>query len=174
MLHDSVSRPDADAGSRWSVWIATGLGVGLATPAPGTVGGLWGLLLVAAISPIQPLGAQLAAIAVTVLVGVAISSRAAAALGAGHDPQAIVLDETVALPIVFLGAGPLGAARVVAGYLLFRCFDIAKPPPADWAEKLPGGWGIIADDCIAAIYAAVALQGLLWLDAVAGSGWLDA
>ena len=62
----------------------------------------------------------------------------------------MALDEIVALPIVFLGLGEPNAAAWVAGFVLFRVMDITKPPPVKWGERLPGGWGIVADDLLAA------------------------
>ena len=51
----------------------------------------------------------------------------------------------------------------VSGFLLFRLFDIVKPPPARRLERLHGGWGIMADDFAAGVYAWAALQGLIRL-----------
>ncbi len=153
-------------GASWNssaVWLATGLGVGLVTPAPGTIGGLWGLPLAWALLQIPQPGGQLAAIVVVGLLSVAVCTRAARALVGTKDPQAIVLDEIASVPIVFF-ALPVDRPLVwLAGYVLLRIFDISKPPPAKWLERLPAGWGIMADDWMAALYAALALRGLLWL-----------
>jgi phosphatidylglycerophosphatase A len=119
------------------------------------------------------------------LVGVWTASRAAAYLGA-KDPQIIVIDEVsgqylalfvaslwpthVALQIpcgpaytTVIGA-PLNWKCVLAGFILFRVFDIWKPFPARQAESLPRGWGIMADDWIAGLYAALGL----WILRAAG------
>ncbi len=95
-----------------------------------------------------------------------------AALGASGDPGAVVLDEIVALPIVFLGAPAITWQVLVAGYLLFRLFDITKPGLVREIENLPGGWGIVADDVAAAALAWAALRGLMWIDRAASLGWL--
>jgi phosphatidylglycerophosphatase A len=145
-----------------AVWIATGLGVGLVAPAPGTVGGLWGLPLAWALLQIPTPGGQLAAIGILGLLGVALCTRAMHALGGMKDPQAIVLDEIASVPIVFIGLSGAEPWVWVAGYGLLRLFDISKPFPCKWLERLPAGWGIMADDWMAAIYAALALRGLLW------------
>lgn len=158
--------------SRAAVWIATGLGLGLVTPAPGTVAGLWGIGLAAAVALISPLGVQLTVILLLALVAVPICGSAARSLGASGDPGAIVLDEIVALPIVFVGVPAVTWPIIIAGYLLFRICDIAKPGLARSAEKLPGGWGIVADDCVAAVLACLLLHGALWLDRQAGLNWL--
>jgi phosphatidylglycerophosphatase A len=120
-----------------------------------------------AIGLLPALNAQLLAIGMVGLASVAICSAAARALGGGKDPQSIVLDEIAALPIVFLGVEATGPPIWLAGWLLFRAFDITKPPPIRQFERLPAGWGIMADDWVAAAGACVALHLLLWLDKVA-------
>ena len=160
-------------GGRLAVWVATGLGVGLVTIAPGTIGGLWGLPLAWAVGQIaSPLGQQLAVVAIG-LLGVAICTRAARALGGEKDPQAIVLDEIAALPIVLLGVSNPGPTVWLLAFALFRLFDITKPFPARQAERLPAGWGIMADDWVAAGYAWIALQALFWVDQALNLAWLS-
>ncbi len=165
---------DTSLSGRLAVWVATGLGVGLVTPAPGTVGGLWGIPLAAAIAKLPGEIGQTAAIGVLIIAAVAICGAAARTLGAAADPQPVVLDEIVVLPIVFLGAGPMTWQLLLAGFLLFRLFDIWKPGLAREAEKLPGGWGIVADDLVAAALAWAALRGVLWLNTAAGLEWFGA
>lgn len=161
MNHEKPS--DFSLSKRVAVWIATGLGVGCATPAPGTVGGLWGIPLAWAVAQLPAGLWQIAAILTILAVTVGICNHAARLLG-GKDPQEIVLDEIAALPIVFFATG-IGDWRVLlAGWLLFRLFDITKPPPARQVESLPAGWGIMADDVVAALYACAVLWGLVWLD----------
>jgi len=149
---------------KFAVWLATGLGVGLVSPAPGTIGGLWGLPLAWAVGLLPSTGAEVLAIGLIGLASVAICSRAARSLGGSKDPQSIVLDEIAALPIVFLGIQPAHWTVWLTGWLLFRAFDITKPPPIRQFERLPAGWGIMADDCAAAAAACIALHGLLWID----------
>jgi phosphatidylglycerophosphatase A len=125
---------------------------------------------------------SLAAFVIVGLIGVWSSSRAAAYAGA-KDPQYVVIDEvsgmqlTLILAIVPLGLPthllPADEASVFAlysalsllnwkylllGFILFRVFDIWKPWPIRRLEKLPGGWGIMADDWMAGIYAAILLR----------------
>jgi len=125
---------------------------------------------------------SLAALVIIGLIGVWSSSRAAAYTGA-EDPQHVVIDEvsgmqlTLVLAIVPLGLPthllPADEASVFAlysalsllnwkylllGFILFRVFDIWKPWPIRPLEKLPGGWGIMADDWMAGIYAAILLR----------------
>jgi phosphatidylglycerophosphatase A len=87
-------------------------------------------------------------------------SRAAARLGLGKDPGAIVFDEAAAMALTLLVVPPAARtpATVAAAFLLFRFFDITKPPPARQCERLPAGLGIMADDWAAAAWAAVALM----------------
>ncbi len=148
----------------FAVWVGTGLGVGLVSPAPGTIGGLWGLPLAWLVMQLGPLGVQLLVIVLIGVASVVICSVAATALGGSKDPQAIVLDEIAALPIVYIGIDNPGPAVWLAGWLLFRLFDITKPPPTRQFEKLPGGLGIMADDWIAAIEACVLLHILIAVD----------
>jgi len=172
MRQDFTGGKASTLGARVAVWVATGLGLGLVTPAPGTIAGLWGVPLVPAIALLPNLGAQAAVIAVLLVAAVALCGAAARALGASGDPGSIVLDEIVVLPIVFLGVPTLTWPCLVAGFLLFRLFDIWKPGLVREAEKLPGGWGIVADDLVAAVLAWVALRGVMGLDRWAGWHWL--
>jgi phosphatidylglycerophosphatase A len=121
------------------------------------------------------------------VVGVWTASRVAAYLGS-EDPQIIVIDEVSGQYLTLLvgglwpgrfeatrifggphsfgnfGALPLNWKCVLAGFILFRVFDIWKPFPARQAESLPRGWGIMADDWIAGLYAALGL----WILRAAG------
>lgn len=125
-------------------------------PAPGTFGALWGLPLAwgYALLPGE-IWPWVAAVAV-LLLGVPICNRAASDLGL-KDPGPVVWDEFATVPLVFLLV-PFGGPWVaVIGFALHRVFDIAKPWPCNRLERLPGGWGIVADDVAAALYAAVVL-----------------
>ena len=101
----------------------------------------------------------LAAVAVILLpVGIWAGNRALEDFGA-KDPKQFVLDEAGGQMIACLGALPMLQAswnlwiNIAAAFVLFRLLDIIKPPPIRQAERLPGGWGIMADDLIAAIIA---------------------
>lgn len=169
---DNHTDPSGSLHGRLCVWLATGFGLGFVTPAPGTFAGAWGLALAAAISLLPSPWVQIAVIVVLALAAVAVCDVAARAMGSSGDPGAIVLDEIVALPIVFVGAGPMNWTLLLTGYLLFRICDITKPGLARTAERLPGGWGVVADDCVAALLAAMLLQVALWIDRAAGYEWL--
>jgi phosphatidylglycerophosphatase A len=157
---------------RMAVWLASGLGIGFGTRAPGTVGGLLGLALVPLMDKAANLEVQLAIVAGLLLVGVVVCDLAARALGEADDPQPIVLDEIVVLPIVFIATPPLSWRLAIVGYLLFRLFDITKPGMVRRVERLSGGLGIVADDALAAALAWATLQLLLWVDGATRLHWL--
>lgn len=145
-------------GLRISFALATGFGVGHFPVMPGTVGSLWGLPLVWLLQRSFPVGGVLASISAVVifLVGVPICQHAQAVLGRSDPPQ-VVFDEIAAFPFVFLFV-PLTLPSAVCGFCWFRLFDIVKPWPIRQIERLPGGLGIMADDLLAAIFAAAALM----------------
>jgi phosphatidylglycerophosphatase A len=157
---------------RLAVWLATGLGVGLSFPAPGTIGGLWGVPLALAIHRLPHPYWQWGAIALLLVAAAGVCSLAASEMGAAKDPGAIVLDEIVVLPIVFLATDVLTWPMLVAGYLSFRLFDVWKPGPVGWAERLPRGWGIVADDVVAAFIALSFLHLIVHFDETWGLHWL--
>lgn len=144
-----------------AVWLATGLGVGLLAPAPGTFGALWGLPLTWAYFQLPGAVWPWVAAAVVLLVGVPICDRAARDLNM-KDPGPVVWDEFASVPLVFVLTPNLGLWTAVLGFGLHRLFDITKPWPCSRLERLPGGWGIMADDVAAALYAAVTLYALQW------------
>src|SRR5579864_6254988 len=91
------------------------------------------------------------------LFGVWVSNHVAT-WDRSKDPQFIVIDEVSGQLFTFLFAlAPLNWKYLLLGFILFRVFDIWKPFPARQAESLPGGWGIMADDWIAAVYAAIGI-----------------
>lgn len=152
-----------------AVWLATGLGLGLVTIAPGTVAtAVEGLPLAWAISLLPGIGWQVLAIAILFIAGIPLATAAGRALGSQKDNQAIVWDEIVTMPVVFLMVPLTNWKIALAGFLLHRLFDITKPPPASQLEQLPDGLGVMADDLMAAIYACLVLAGLAWLDQYAG------
>jgi phosphatidylglycerophosphatase A len=149
-----------------AVWLATGGWVGFVPFAPGTFGSLLGIPLAVAVASLPEWWERLGLILLVCACGVRICTVAARRLGGAKDPQMIVLDEIAALPIALLGipldlSGAGGFKMLALGFLLFRMFDITKPPPARQAERLPEGLGIMADDWVAAIYANITLRLLL-------------
>ena len=130
--------------------VATGLGSGYSPVAPGTAGSLVGLLLFLPLAG-RALWIQLAAVVAVTILGVLAGGRLATTLGA-KDPGVVVVDEVAGQWITFL-ALPMTPVIAVAGFLLFRVMDIVKPWPARQLEDLHGGWGIMADDLMAGVYA---------------------
>jgi phosphatidylglycerophosphatase A len=150
--------------------MATGLGLGLVCPAPGTFGtAIWGLPLAWAVGQLPGIGWQIAAILVAILVGIPLATAAGRELGGKKDNQAIIWDEIATTPIVFLLV-PLSNWKVaIAGFLAHRLFDITKPPPARQLEALPVGSGVMADDCVAGIYGCLLMAALAWT--LQAGGW---
>lgn len=151
--------PAAGWRDRTVLGIATMGPCGHAPVAPGTFGSAAGLLLFWAVRASGSLAVELAVVLAVIAVGVAAATRAESATGE-HDPGLIVIDETAGM-LVTLAAVPVGFGGAVAGFLAFRLFDIVKPFPARRAERLPGGWGVMADDLVAGVYAQVLLRLLL-------------
>jgi len=147
----------------WADLIATFFHVGRIRPAPGTWGSaaatlLWAALAYALPHPVRPVAVTALAFLV-ILVGIPAATRVSVAL-AVKDPQFVVIDE-VAGQLIALIAVPLAWKTFLAGFILFRVFDIIKPPPVRQLEKLPEGTGIVLDDVAAGIYALAVMQLLL-------------
>ncbi|HZZ57779.1 MAG TPA: phosphatidylglycerophosphatase A [Opitutaceae bacterium] len=173
----------------WPRFLPTATVVSLATlgplgrrlPAPGTWGSAAGLLYFAVVflrvgDDMGPIGMAIFILAVTAALGylaVALCGEAEFRL-AKKDPGCVILDECIAMPLVFLGAPGLleclppgwhdgrfdwsRVAVVAAGFLLFRFFDVLKPLGIRRLQALPGGWGIVADDVAAALAACAVLN----------------
>ncbi|HEY3190602.1 MAG TPA: phosphatidylglycerophosphatase A [Solirubrobacteraceae bacterium] len=133
--------------------IATVFGVGYAPVAPGTVGSAVAALVLW-IVPFSRVG--LAVFLVTVVVvGTWAADVAERRLG-GKDPGAIVIDEVAGMT-VSVALLPLTPAVLLGGFVLFRIFDVVKPPPAQASQRLGGGVGVMIDDLIAGVYALAVL-----------------
>lgn len=140
-------------------FIALGFGAGLSPVAPGTVGTLVALPIAAALRAFAGDIAFTIAIAVALALGVWAADRTGRDLGSA-DHSAIVCDEIAAfLLVLFLvGAEPL---RQALAFVLFRVFDILKPPPASFIDRAwHHGFGVMADDIVAAFYTLVVFA--LW------------
>jgi phosphatidylglycerophosphatase A len=130
--------------------VATGAGSGYAPFAPGTAGSLVGLLLFWPLSRL-PFAGQVGVTVALFLLGTLAAAHLAGRLGL-KDPGIVVVDEVVGQWVSLLLL-PLTPLTVILGFLLFRLLDVLKPWPARDFERLPGGWGIMADDVMAGIYA---------------------
>jgi phosphatidylglycerophosphatase A len=148
---------------RWATLIATFFRIGRLRPGPGTWGSLAATLIWFGVSrwiPAHALAPSLAAFAIIAIVlGIPAATRVAHASHI-NDPQFVVIDEVAGQWITLLFA-PVSWKTLLAGFILFRGFDIVKPPPVRQLEKLPGGVGIVLDDVAAGILALIVMQLLL-------------
>jgi phosphatidylglycerophosphatase A len=136
--------------------IATWFGAGLLPRVPGTWGSLAALPFAWGIAMAGGAVALAAAAAVLFFLGWWAAARVTRASGVADDGT-VVVDEVVGQWLT-LAAAPLDLGDYLLGFLLFRVFDIWKPWPVRWADRhVPGGLGVMADDVLAAIYAAAAL-----------------
>lgn len=148
----------------WAWAVATGLGAGFGKPGPGTWGSVVALLLwllfaqLADPTPPALRGATLLAVFIAVAAGIPAATLVERECGR-EDPGMVVIDEMagqwIAL-LAFCGWHRADLAHGLVALLLFRIFDIVKPPPARQLEKLHGGAGIIFDDVAAGVYALLA------------------
>ncbi len=157
-----TSFPRRDA-PLWATLVATFFGAGRIKPAPGTWGSLATVIVWALASSWIPVAnrtwATILAVVVVTLIGIPAATRTARGSGL-KDPQFVVIDE-VAGQLVALIAVPLAWKTFLAGFILFRVFDIWKPFPIRRLERLPEGTGIVLDDLGAGIYALVIMHLLL-------------
>jgi len=147
----------------WADLVATFFRIGRLKPGPGTWGSvatilLWYLIgsqIPGQLRPAATLGAALLA----TIAGIPAATRVARAYRT-KDPQFVVIDE-VAGQLVALIAVPLAWKTFLTSLILFRVFDILKPPPVRQLERLPDGTGIVVDDLAAGLYALVVMHLLL-------------
>ena len=148
-----------------ALWLAQGLGAGRVPVAPGTAGTLAAVPLYLLLAQLPAWGYLLATAAVA-LGAVPVCGAAARRLGV-HDHPSIVLDEVAGF-LVAMAPAPAGWPWVVAGFVLFRLFDIVKPPPVRAADRrVGGGLGIVLDDVLAGLWAGLCLA---LAAALAGAG----
>jgi phosphatidylglycerophosphatase A len=143
------------------LFIATGAGVGYLPKAPGTWGSLAGVLLWLGLSRLD-VGTYFAAVAVLFVLGTIAAGAAEKILDQG-DPGLAVIDEIVG-QLITLAVAPAQPLTILAGFALFRLFDIWKPFPVGWLDRhIHGGLGIMLDDAAAGCMACAALQAGIWL-----------
>jgi phosphatidylglycerophosphatase A len=152
-----VKRPDsAFMRARLSRWIALGFGSGLSPIAPGTVGTLWAWLSFNVFDLWLAPEHWAVVLPLAFVLGMWAGARTSIDLGA-WDHGAIVWDEIVAFWLVLLFV-PGGWSMQLLAFLLFRFFDIVKPPPIRHFDgKLKNGFGVMFDDLLAALYTLFAL-----------------
>ncbi len=141
-----------------STVVATGLGLGYSPVAPGTFGAALGVALFA-LARHWPLWAHLVGVAVLFLGGTAAADRLAARMGK-KDPGRAVIDEVAGMWVSLLLL-PFGVRTASIAFIAFRITDTLKPWPARQMEGLPGGWGIMADDMMAGVYANLMVRAVL-------------
>ncbi|HKO10349.1 MAG TPA: phosphatidylglycerophosphatase A [Acidobacteriaceae bacterium] len=142
--------------TRWAWLVATFFGAGRLKPGPGTWGSLaatviWYFALRAAHLNTWTVAAiSFAGVFAVTIIGIPAASIVEREWGR-EDPGFVVIDEVAGQWLV-LAATPLDMGHALVGFLLFRIFDIVKPPPARQLERLHGGTGIMLDDLAAGIY----------------------
>lgn len=167
--HDVPKAPARLILTTWEHFIAYGFGSGLAPKAPGTFGTLVAMPFWFLLSWLTPEPAiYIAAVVLLFIFGCWICGESARLLGL-HDAPGIVFDEIVGflitcIPLLYLPAGSAEWLWLIAAFVLFRFFDIIKPWPIRWLDrKVHGGFGIMIDDVLAGIFAALCLFGALHL-----------
>lgn len=157
-----MTPPSLSAKTGWA-WVAgTFFGAGYIKPGPGTWGSVAALLLWSGAAHIPGVdrgmlpwltgAATLLALAIGIPAGTIVARQSGT-----EDPQIVVIDEVIGQWIALV-ACPIDWWHPLLALLLFRFFDITKPPPARQLEDLAGGWGIMLDDVAAGLYALVVLQ----------------
>jgi len=144
--------------------LATWFGCGYVPKGPGTAGSL-GALIVA--WPLRQQPSWFFALLALILLAPAIWSAGSTALQVGKkDPQIVVIDEVVGQWIALAGALTYSLGAWIIAFALFRAFDIWKPWPVRQLERLPSGTGIVMDDVMAGIYAALVLYFIGWNNSI--------
>jgi len=146
---------------RLAVLVATVAYCGYAPIAPGTFGAAAGLIVYLIVAATRSPLVEIGLIIVIFLAGIWAATEAERHFG-GVDPGPVVIDEVLGM-LVTLAFIPVGWTGALAGFFLFRVFDVIKPFPADRFERLHGGLGIMADDAMAGVYANLSLRLVIWL-----------
>jgi len=164
--------------SNWRSVVVSGLGTGHLPVAPGT----WGSAAVAVLYlALAACGADGWTLSIVMGALVVISSVACVALGSyaerhfgRTDPPQVTIDEWAGQAVALLAmpvASEMWGRMIIVGaaFAAFRLMDIFKPAPANRIQRLPGGWGILADDLVAGVYANIACQlALRWAAGMGG------
>jgi phosphatidylglycerophosphatase A len=145
----------------WAWATATFFGIGLIGKGGGTVASIatvaiWLAISRFQLSPSALIAFTIVAASVSIIIGIPAGTVVASELGK-KDPSQVVIDEVAGQLIALIGA-PLNWKYVLASLILFRGFDIVKPPPVRQLERLPDGTGIMMDDVAAGFYALIFVQ----------------
>jgi phosphatidylglycerophosphatase A len=146
---------------RLAVLLATVAYCGYFPVAPGPIGSAAGLVVYLLVWWTQSRGVEVALIVGVYAVGTWAATHAERYFG-GIDPGPVVIDEVLGQLITFAFI-PIGWRAALAGFVLFRIYDVIKPYPANRLEKLHGGLGVMSDDAAAGVYANITLRLLMWL-----------
>jgi phosphatidylglycerophosphatase A len=145
---------------RWdAAWLlATWFGCGLSPAAPGTAGSLAALAIAIVLHLVYGFGPLAFLVMAAILFFPGVWSAGVIEKREGvEDPGKVVVDEVIGQWITLAGVVTLNWKSWLLAFALFRILDIWKPPPARQFERLPGGWGIVADDTMSGIYGALAI-----------------
>jgi len=139
-----------------SIWFGAGLFPGM----PGTFGTATAIPLYLLVNFLHT--RYQALFLLIIIIGAIWSSHRSQCILGTVDPHEIVIDEVAGflLSIIFL---PFTLRNLIAGFFLFRFFDILKPPPIKMIEKVKGGWGIVLDDLAAGAYTYLSLRFFLYM-----------
>jgi len=154
---------DTSRGPRWAVLTVSVLGLGFSPRMPGTIGSTAALFLMLPAWLVPPhlfFVVPLVGLVGSMLLAWVAVPPVLAATGK-KDPQFIVLDEVAGMMVALLLSPPV-FLRILLAFALFRVLDILKPFPVDRLERLPGWWGVVADDLAAGLFAGL-LAGVPWL-----------
>jgi phosphatidylglycerophosphatase A len=152
---------------RLAVFICSVGYIGFFPVAPGTVGSAAGVAIYLAARHFPVPYLELMLIGAFLVLGLVFTRPCEEDLRC-TDPGPIVIDEVMGMLITIFMI-PVGWAGLLLGFLLFRALDVVKPFPARQLERLHGGFGVMADDAMAALYANVLLRGAVYL----APGWLS-
>ena len=146
-------------------FLASGFYTGYFPVAPGTIGSLVGILACFLLQDV-PFTTYAIVVILTLIAGIYISGEAEK-IYQTKDSSHIVIDEIAGIFFTFIYL-PKGISFLLAGFAVFRFFDILKPfPIRSIDEKIKGGWGIMFDDVLAGIYANILIRLIGWW-----TGWL--
>jgi phosphatidylglycerophosphatase A len=152
---------------RLAVFVCSFGYIGFFPVAPGTVGSAAGVVVYLAARQLAMPFLDLVLIVAFAVAGIVLTRPCEEDLKC-IDPGPIVIDEVMGM-LITLFMIPVGWGGVLLGFLLFRVLDVVKPYPARQLERLHGGFGVMADDAMAAIYANLLLRGAYYL----APGWIS-
>lgn len=135
-------------------FLATSAYSGYVPKGPGTAGAAVGVLLVYLLNHFGGLSSWVLFPAALLLLWPSVwATDVIIEVRNMKDPQIVVIDEVLGQMLAYIGSDLHTPWAYLVGFVLFRLFDIFKPPPVRWFESFPGGWGVVLDDVMAGVYA---------------------